>query len=156
MCNCTNTNLIIMILIVMVLQPCIHVISIHVRGLVIPPVYLHKHNHNQNQNIYFIKYENNKIQKRFLYVYTYIYYVCTRDHWVRWSEWAILALTLTTHNLDNPRIVAPWVIIAIAAVFVRIIVVPGVIQLNIYISPTNYNIIVPVAAAIHISIILSF
>ena len=54
-----------MILILMVLQPCIDIISIHVRGLVIPPVYQYKHNHNQNQNIYFIEYENNKNQKRF-------------------------------------------------------------------------------------------
>ena len=84
-------------------------------------------------------------------MYTYIYYVCTRDHWVRWSEWAILALTLTTHNSDNPTIVAPLIIIAIVVIIVPIVVIPRVIQIIIGITAPYDNIIVPIAAVVSVS-----
>ena len=79
---------------------------------------------------------------------TLIFTVCARDHWVRWSESAILALTLTTHNSINSAIVAPLIIIAIAVIIVPIVVIPRVVQVIIGITAPYDNIIAPIAAVV--------
>ena len=90
-----------------------------------------------------------KIEKRFR-VCTRAVIECAHVSQVRWSGWAILALTLTTHYPNNSTIVAPSVIIVIIAAIVRIMVVPHVIHLIVAVLSINYNIIVPVAAVVHV------
>ena len=101
-------------------------------------------NYFHDQNTYNIKHKNSKFKNVFMYMCT------TRVHTLSLSQVSSDHLSFTTHYLINFAIVVLKVIIAIATVLVAIIVIPCIVNLIITILLTNYYIIVPIAAVVHV------